>query len=66
MASRLYKHLHNRLVTFHGLDFGIPAETTGFGLLVYNGQRVNDKLLLSVTPNESLTTPCWSFIVLLE
>ncbi len=36
------KHLHNRLVTVHGLDFGIPAETTAFvGLtgLVYNDER---------------------------
>ncbi|MCX7110376.1 MAG: hypothetical protein NTX45_09655 [Proteobacteria bacterium] len=26
----LIKHLHNRLVTVHGLDFGIPAEMTDF------------------------------------
>ena len=28
--SRPAKHLHNRLVTVHGLDFGIPAEMTSF------------------------------------
>ena len=26
----LIKHLHNRLVTVHGLDFGIHAEMTAF------------------------------------
>ena len=26
-------------VTVHGLDFGIPAEMTGFGPLVYNDKR---------------------------
>jgi len=35
-------HLHSRLVTVHGLDFGIPAEMTvfsGLAELVYNDER---------------------------
>ena len=34
LASRLNKHLPNRLATVHGLDFGIHAEMTAFWALL--------------------------------
>jgi len=34
VASRLYKHVPNRLATVHGLDFGIHAEMTAFWALL--------------------------------
>ena len=38
------KHLHNRPVTVHGLDFGIPAEMTAFFSLVPKLQLGNAEL----------------------
>ena len=38
VVSILIKHLRSRLSTVHGLDFGIPAEKTGFCLLVYHDE----------------------------